>query len=918
MMQDRGNGGAVPSQLRRRSRTRETRPRQRIRTRRLSTRILLAQLAILAFTGVLGFGLLGFAENGQLNRTYEQQAASLAWTAASDPVIRNAMAAGTDHGAGVVQAAAERIRTASGASYVVVIGLDRVRHSHPDPALIGQRVSEPLVAADGRAHLGIDRGATGQSANARVPLYAPGPPGGRLVGEVSVGIPETRTLAEIWRSAPAFGLVAAATLAAGVSVSLLLARRLKRSTFGLELDEIAGLLQDREAMLHGIREGVICFDAGGRITVINEEARRLLDLPPDAEGRRLPELGVDPATSELLSPGHVITDQVLPAGDRLLAVNNRPTDFGGGPPGSVATLRDSTELRLLSRKADVARKRLKLLYEASVAIGTSLDAAESAQQLVQVAVPRFADYATVDLAGFVVRGEEPTARETVELRRIALSGVRDDSPLTQPGEPFVLRSATPQARGFGHGEALLQRDLPGTTDWRAQDPARAEALLRAGFHSLVVAPLHARGVLLGMVHFWRAAESAPFDEDDLSLAEELAARAAVCIDNARRFAREHTMAVALQHSLLPRALPEQHALAVAYRYLPATAGVGGDWFDVIPLPGARVALVVGDVVGHGLRSAVTMGRLRTAVHNFSSLDLPPEEILGRLSELVHRIDQSESVEALADGEPVPVTGATCLYAVYDPTTRRCVMARAGHPPPAVVRPDGWVEFADVPAGPPLGLVGLPYETAELELAEDSQVVLYTDGLVETRSRDIDAGLDRLRKALAEAHTPERDPDQTCAAVLDALLPARPDDDVALIVARTRALPEDRIAAWDVAPDPAMVGEIRRLAMDRLEEWGVADAAFTTELILSELVTNAIRYAGGPIGVRLVLPQRPGAAATCLICEVSDASSTSPHLRQAADTEEHGRGLFLVARLSERWGTRYTPTGKIIWSEQRLS
>ena len=406
-----------------------------------------------------------------------------------------------------------------------------------------------------------------------------------------------------------------------------------------------------------------------------------------------------------------------------------------------------------------------------------------------------------------------------------------------------------------------------------------------------------------MVNFWRLQKPEPFDEEELALAEELVARAAVSIDNARRYTREHTMAVTLQRSLLPRNLPEQSALDIAYRYLPAQAGVGGDWFDVLPLSGTRVALVVGDVVGHGLHAAATMGRLRTAVHNFSALDLPPDELLGLLDELVGRIDQDEA----AEDSSAAITGATCLYAVYDPTSRHCSVARAGHPPPAVVRPDGSVEFPEVPAGPPLGLGGLPFETAELKLEEGSRLVLYTDGLVEDRERDIDVGLELLRTALAGAG---RSPEDTCQSVLDALLPDRPSDDIALIVAGTRALGADRVAEWPVPSDPAAVGEVRATVTRQLAEWGLDDLAFSTELILSELVTNAIRYGSGPIQVRMLRDRS-------LICEVFDGSSTSPHLRYAATTDEGGRGLFLVAQLAERWGTRYTPAGKVIWTEQPL-
>ncbi|CAM5467970.1 SpoIIE family protein phosphatase [Streptomyces hirsutus] len=241
--------------------------------------------------------------------------------------------------------------------------------------------------------------------------------------------------------------------------------------------------------------------------------------------------------------------------------------------------------------------------------------------------------------------------------------------------------------------------------------------------------------------------------------------------------------------------------------------------------------MVGDVVGHGLHAAATMGRLRTAVHNFSALDLPPDELLGLLDELVGRIDQDET----EDEHSAPVTGATCLYAVYDPVTRRCTVARAGHPPPALIHPDGTVEYADMPAGPPLGLGGLPFETAELELAEGSRLVLYTDGLVEDRNHDIDVGLELLRKALAQAGNSTED---TCRAVLESRSPARARDDIALLVARTQALTEDRIARWPVPSDPAAVAEVRATIARKLSDWGLDELIFTTELILSELVTNA--------------------------------------------------------------------------------
>jgi anti-sigma regulatory factor (Ser/Thr protein kinase) len=307
------------------------------------------------------------------------------------------------------------------------------------------------------------------------------------------------------------------------------------------------------------------------------------------------------------------------------------------------------------------------------------------------------------------------------------------------------------------------------------------------------------------------------------------------------------------------------------------------------------------VVGHGLHAAATMGRLRTAVHNFSALDLSPNELLGYLDELVNRIDQEEADSGTGTG----VTGATCLYAIYDPTSRLCTIATAGHPPPALVDPDGEVVFPDLPTGPPLGAGGMPYETAQVQLAEGTQIVLYTDGLIEERTRDLDVGMELLRAALSQR---DREPEENCRAVLAALLPERPQDDVALLIARTRALGPDRVAERDVPSDPAAVADIRAWSTATLDEWGLGDLSFATELALSELVTNAIRYGSEPVRVRLLRDRS-------LILEVSDGSNTSPHLTYAASTDEGGRGLFLVAQLTERWGTRYTPQGKIIWAEQ---
>ncbi|KAB1139250.1 SpoIIE family protein phosphatase [Streptomyces luteolifulvus] len=812
----------------------------------------------------------------------------------------------------VLQPRAEAARKRTGVDFVVAISTEGLRYTYPYPEEIGKKfVGTIEPALEGRTVIEQAGGpplptGDGTAVQAVVPVTDAR---GTVVGLVSAGITAKnvfeRWLPQLWITLGA----GAAALALATVGTTLVARRLRRQTHGLAPVELARMYEHHDAVLHAVREGVLITDADGRLLLANDEARQLLDLPAEAQGRPVRELRLPEQITRLLTSQEVVTDGLHVAGDRLLSVNKRPTFPHASGDGSVVTLRDTTELAALSGRAEVARERLKLLYASGVGIGTTLDVRRTAQELAEVAVPQFADVVTVDLLEAVLRGWEPTTEGWRQLRRAAIGGGQQGMPVYPLGEVIAFLPGTPQMRTLQQGRGVLEADLRNARGWQKQDPDRARQALERGMHSLVTVPLQARGVSLGLANFYRTGDSPAFEPEDLSFAEELAARAAVALDNARRFTREHTMAVTLQRSLLPRGQPEQDALDVAWRYLPAVAGVGGDWFDVIPLPGARVALVMGDVVGHGLHAAATMGRLRTAVHTFSTLDLPVDEVLGHLDDLVVRMDKDESTGDAPDGhEGEGVTGATCLYAIYDPVAGTCTMARAGHPDPAVVGPDGTVAFADVQASAPLGLGGHPFETAEVNLPEGSQLVLYTDGLVEDRTRDLDVGLDALRRALAEAGAGRRTPEDVCQVVIDALGPARPSDDIALLVARTRLFPRSHVAEWDVPSDHAVVPSVRAQCREQLSEWGLEDIAFTTELIISELVTNAIRYGTPPVKARLLCGR-------CLICEVSDGSSTLPRLRRATTTDEGGRGLFLVAQFAQRWGTRYTTRGKVIWAEQ---
>ncbi|WP_052845024.1 SpoIIE family protein phosphatase [Streptomyces sp. NRRL S-31] len=812
----------------------------------------------------------------------------------------------------VLQPRAEAARARTGLDFVVVLNTRGIRLTYPYPQEIGKKFVGTIGPAL-RGHTVVEQvsgpplpAGGGTAVQAVVPVTDAR---GTVVGLVSAGL-TVRNVAALWL--PQLPIIlgsGAVALALSVTGTTLVARRLRRQTRGMAPAELAQLYEHHDAVLHAVREGVLITDGDGRLLLANDEATRLLGLPAKVRGRPVPELGLPESITRLLTSPDPVTDEVHLAGDRLLAVNKRLTYPRAGRGGSVVTLRDTTELAALSGRAEVARERLKLLYAAGVRIGTTLDVGRTAQELADVAAPHFADLVTVDLLDAVLRGWEPTAEGWRRLSRAAIAGARPMVPVYPLGEVITFSARAPQMRALQARRVVLEADLRQAHGWREQHPEHTGKALEHGVRALLTVPLRARNVQLGVVNFYRTADSPAFEPEDLAIAEELAARAAVAIDNARRFTREHAMAVTLQRNLLPRGQPDQDALEVAWRYLPAESGVGGDWFDVIPLPGARVALVMGDVVGHGLHAAATMGRLRTAVHNFATLDLPVDEVLGNLDDLVVRMDNEDDTEdAGAAREGEGVTGATCLYAVYDPVAGACTMARAGHPEPVVVHPDGTAGCPGVPASAPLGLGGYPFETVELSLPEGSRIVLYTDGLVEDRRHDIDVGMERLRRALDGSGG--RTPEETCQAVIDALKPSPSRDDIALLVARTRRFPPSRVAEWDVPSDPAVVPSVRARCRETLRGWGLEETGFATELIVSELVTNAIRYGSPPVGVRLLYGR-------CLICEVSDGSGTSPRLRRAATTDEGGRGLFLVAQCAQRWGTRYTTRGKVIWAEQLL-
>ncbi|WP_432000520.1 SpoIIE family protein phosphatase [Streptomyces sioyaensis] len=584
--------------------------------------------------------------------------------------------------------------------------------------------------------------------------------------------------------------------------------------------------------------------------------------------------------------------------------------------GLVVVLNDVSEQRR-------SQHRLELLHRAADRIGTSLDTHRTAQDLADLLVPSLGEFASVYLVEAVFTGAEAPELAGIGGHLLQCAAVRATGPwpngMITPGERLPPLPNVPHVINVLRGNAIV-------TNAREQMQLYGEGsplgplLIPPGGDSALVAPLFARGLALGSVVVWRKQNEPPFDRKDAQLLFEIASRAALSLDNARRFTREHRAAVTLQRSLLPLPSAQITAAQTAGIYRPArsTAGVGGDWFDVVPLPSLRVAFVVGDVVGHGLHAAVTMGRLRAAVRTIAPLDLPPDEVLMQLDDLVQGLAAdadaaaSEGTDIGFDGTDIGSdgTGATCLYAVYDPVTHRCAIAGAGHPPPALVRPHGTADFIELDPGPPLGVGGMPFPVTEIEVAPTSTLALYTDGMVGQPHGDIGTGMERLKSALTRECRPECNLPEAADRLVEQLSDPAPADDVTLLLARTRTVLDENTATWEFPRDPKIVPAARSVTSRQLGAWGLEDLTFTTELVVSELVTNAIRYAVGSVQLRLTRDR-------ILVCEVSDGSNSQPRLCRARSTDEGGRGLFLVAQLTTRWGCRYGPRGKTIWAEQPL-
>ncbi|MGP4049409.1 SpoIIE family protein phosphatase [Streptomyces sp. 2A115] len=554
--------------------------------------------------------------------------------------------------------------------------------------------------------------------------------------------------------------------------------------------------------------------------------------------------------------------------------------------------------------------RLRFVGAATRRIARGIDLDEIVMGLCRATVPTFSDAILVYLRDPLPVGDErPTGPVVLRLRRT------DRIPEDRDTEGFLLPALQPEpdlgitaelctVRPGGALAEVLRGVRPVFADAPAARAALPELigedLTVPGGQRAILAPLRGRRRVIGAALFLRRPDRPPFETDDLLVAAQLATHSALGIDKAVLYGREAYIADELQRTMLPETLPNPTGVRLASRYLPAaeTARVGGDWYDAIPLPGSRVALVVGDVMGHSMTSAAIMGQLRTTAQTLAGLDLPPQEVLHHLDEQAQRLGTDRM--------------ATCLYAVYDPVAHRITIANAGHPPPVLLHLGGRAEVLRVPPGAPIGVGGVDFEAVELDAPAGATLLLYTDGLVESRLRDVWTGIEQLRERLAATaqltgadHPPPLE--ALCDEVLDMLGPGDRDDDIALLAARFDGIAPSDVALWHLDPEDAAPRQARRLARKALARWDMEDLTDSLELLVSEVVTNAVRYTSRPVSLRLLRTD-------VLRCEVGDDVPQLPRLRQARATDEGGRGLYLVNKLARRWGATRLSTGKVVWFE----
>jgi PAS domain S-box-containing protein len=724
-----------------------------------------------------------------------------------------------------------------------------------------------------------------------------------------------------------------------------------------------------DTVLGQIEAAVLVTDQAGHLRYANAYAAELFGFTGGAgrlAGRPILSLGFEEGN---LGAGAELVRQVLAGGTWegtfasvrsdgsrvFVQAQAVPLRDSSGAVDGIAVIARRAAQRVGRRERD----RIRLLERIGERLAGSLELDLTLRHVAETLVPQFADHCFIDL----FHGDKLIRRAQTN----AQGWTPPPGSWAQVGEQIVYPDGHFCQQAMAQLDAVLVGDLHDQR-YPAPNPRSLRASEEVGLTSVIAAPLYARGELLGVMSLALSRLTDPeerhYDADDGGFMAAVASRVAIAIDNAMLFEEERRTALAFQTSLLPQRLPTLDGLEVAWRYMPAkpleTHGqgiqtqVGGDWYDLIPLSAGRVGIVIGDVEGRGARAAAVMGQLRAALRAFAQDDKPPAEIMRKLDDWCRTLGTTAPE---SPGQPDPPM-ASCTYLVYDAWSRRLSFANAGHDAPLLIT-DGEVGELEIEHKGVLlglrgkGIPGLPtYREEVRELPPGSTLVFYTDGLTDRRQRLDGSGhyteaeaVEMLRSAVRAVAGADV---ETIAQAAEEAVPGDIDDDMAIVVVRTS---RTDLASWECEfpAEPIRVSEARRQAQAILTCWGVPPKqAELACLLVSEVVTNVVLHTtlprrrrrlalepaaavagpgrAGPAWKAEPLPEPPpkqftlrlrrGAAAVWV--EVFDRDLRLPRIRSAEETDEGGRGLYLVDQIASRWGSRPTRNGKVVWFEMPIS
>ncbi|MEV6668713.1 SpoIIE family protein phosphatase [Streptomyces sp. NPDC051162] len=691
-----------------------------------------------------------------------------------------------------------------------------------------------------------------------------------------------------------------------------------------------------EDVLAAVATGLWQWDNATRVVTFDAEAARLVGLPAarveltesETRGRfhAVDWVEVQGIISLAVAEGTLAEARLRVVDEegrvlRTLRSRARPLTRDGehvlvGTLEEVPQPIQGTSAVRTSVTGDWRRNREAFLLDA----GRALAEARSTAEVLRVA-------AGLSMPGFVPSGLAVFSAEASRVKVIGHQGYG-------PGEaaPFLdlpLTAGYPAAEVIRTGRAIY---FPSPEDYERRFPDAWKDVAHFGRKAWAFLPLINAGQIIGA---WMAGFSVPvaFTPDERSVLTTVARMLAQALSRASVHESERELTVGLQRSMMPTLQPDIPGMSVAARYVPTGGGldVGGDWYDMIPLPNGKIALVIGDVQGHDVRAAGLMGQLRIALRAYASEGHHPDAVLSRASRFLAGINASET-----EGDDIEPRFATCLYTEVDPATGRLTIARAGHPDPAIRLTDGTMLLRPTAGGLPLGIdPDTDYPTTRLVLEPGETMLVCTDGLIETGGHDLETGWERLR-GIIEGHTCDEEgvrATECLEALADALvqgvhgpsshyttgpLADRREDDIAVLLlaregaARTGAPAPRRTVLTIAQAEPERIAEARRQLRLLLHDWPDPDQVDSAVLMVSEMVTNVLVHTDGDALLSAQISGEHGSR--CVRVDVADGSDELPHRRHPGEMASSGRGLVLMELLAGAWGVDPRGEGKNIWFE----